>query len=158
MNASTSDAKTIFGQAIDIEDAAARAAYLDQACGSNDPLRAEIDSLICAHFKAGDFLKGPAHDASTYLNEADSGEEGMVIGPYKLLERIGEGGMGVVFMADQHAPVRRRVALKIIKPGMDSRQVLGRFEAERQALALMDHPNIARALDAGVTDSGAPTS
>ena len=80
----------------------------------------------------------------------------MVIGPYKLLERIGEGGMGVVFMADQHAPVRRRVALKIIKPGMDSRTVLARFEVERQALALMDHPNIARALDAGVTDSGRP--
>ncbi len=92
----------------------------------------------------------------TCLKDADAGEEGMVIGPYKLLERIGEGGMGVVFLADQHAPVRRRVALKIIKPGMDSRQVLTRFEAERQALALMDHPNIARALDAGVTNSGRP--
>ncbi len=79
-----------------------------------------------------------------------------MIGPYKLLERIGEGGMGVVFMADQHAPVRRRVALKIIKPGMDTREVLARFDAERQALALMDHPNIARALDAGATDSGRP--
>ena len=101
-------------------------------------------------------MKGPARNAATCLDEADAGEEGMVIGPYKLLERIGEGGMGVVFMADQHAPVRRRVALKIIKPGMDSRTVLARFDAERQALALMDHPNIARALDAGVTDSGRP--
>ena len=156
MTASTSDAKPIFGKAIEIEDAVARAAYLDQACGSNDQLRAEIDSLIGAHFKVGDFLKGPAQDAPTCLNDADPGEEGMVIGPYKLLERIGEGGMGVVFLADQQAPVRRRVALKIIKPGMDSRQVLTRFEAERQALALMDHPNIARALDAGVTDSGRP--
>jgi len=156
LNAPTSDAKTIFGRAIDIEDAAARAAYLDQACGPNDQLRAEIDSLVRAHFKVGDFLKGPARDAATCLHEADAGEEGMVIGPYKLLERIGEGGMGVVFMADQHAPVRRRVALKIIKPGMDSRTVLARFEVERQALALMDHPNIARALDAGVTDSGRP--
>ena len=156
MNAPSSDAKTIFGRAIDIEDAAAREAYLDQACGPNDQLRAEIDSLVHAHFKVGDFLNGPARDAATCLHEADAGEEGMVIGPYKLLERIGEGGMGVVFMADQHAPVRRRVALKIIKPGMDSRTVLARFEVERQALALMDHPNIARALDAGVTDSGRP--
>ena len=156
MNASSSDAKTIFGRAIDIEDAAARAAYLDQACGQNDQLRAEIDSLIGAHFKVGEFLKGPARNAATCLDEADAGEEGMVIGPYKLLERIGEGGMGVVFMADQHEPVRRRVALKIIKPGMDTREVLARFDAERQALALMDHPNIARALDAGVTDSGRP--
>ena len=83
----------------------------------------------------------------------------MVIGPYKLLEQIGEGGMGVVFMADQHAPVRRRVALKIIKPGMDTREVLARFDAERQALALMDHPNIARVLDAGVDGfAGGPTS
>ena len=118
--------------------------------------RAEIDSLLRAHLKFGDFLKGPARDAATRLHEADAGEEGMVIGPYKLLERIGEGGMGVVFMADQHAPVRRRVALKIIKPGMDTGEVLARFDAERQALALMDHPNIARALDAGATDSGRP--
>ncbi len=112
--------------------------------------------MLGAHFKVGDFLKGPARNAVTCLDEAGSGEEGMVIGPYKLLERIGEGGMGVVFMADQHAPVRRRVALKIIKPGMDTREVLARFDAERQALALMDHPNIARALDAGATDSERP--
>jgi hypothetical protein len=90
LNAPTSDAKTIFGRAIDIEDAAAREAYLDQACGPNDQLRAEIDSLVHAHFKVGDFLKGPARDAATCLHGADAGEEGMVIGPYKLLERIGE--------------------------------------------------------------------
>jgi len=156
LNASSSDAKTIFGRAIEIEDAAARVAYLDQACGPNDQLRAEIESLIRAHFKVGDFLKGPARNAATSPEEAGSGEEGMVIGPYKLLERIGEGGMGVVFMADQQAPVRRRVALKIIKPGMDTREVLARFDAERPALALMDHPNIAGALDAGATDSGRP--
>ena len=81
---------------------------------------------------------------------------GMSIGPYKLLQQIGEGGMGVVFMAEQQEPVRRKVALKIIKPGMDSGQVIARFEAERQALAMMDHPNIARVLDAGTTDSGRP--
>ncbi len=82
--------------------------------------------------------------------------EGTQVGPYKLLQQIGEGGMGVVYMAEQQKPVRRRVALKIIKPGMDSRQVIARFEAERQALAMMDHPNIARVLDAGCTDSGRP--
>ena len=81
---------------------------------------------------------------------------GTVIGPYKLMQQIGEGGMGVVYMAEQQQPVRRKVALKIIKPGMDSRQVIARFEAERQALALMDHPNIAKVLDAGTTDSGRP--
>src|SRR6187455_118988 len=81
---------------------------------------------------------------------------GTTIGRYKLLERIGEGGFGVVYMAEQHHPVRRRVALKIVKPGMDSRQVLARFEAERQALAIMDHPNIARILDAGTTPEGRP--
>jgi serine/threonine protein kinase len=81
---------------------------------------------------------------------------GVVIGPYKLLQQIGEGGMGVVYMAEQQKPVRRRVALKIIKPGMDSRLVIARFEAERQALAMMDHPNIARVLDAGCTESGLP--
>src|SRR5689334_980436 len=80
----------------------------------------------------------------------------MVIGPYQLLERIGEGGMGTVYMAEQTHPVRRRVALKVIKAGMDTRQVIARFEAERQALALMDHPNIARVLDAGATDAGRP--
>src|SRR5204862_6445666 len=79
-----------------------------------------------------------------------------VIGPYKLLEQIGEGGMGVVYMAEQAAPVRRKVALKVIKPGMDTREVIARFEAERQALALMDHPNIARIFDAGATDTGRP--
>ena len=79
-----------------------------------------------------------------------------MIGPYKLLEQIGEGGFGIVFMAEQVRPVRRRVALKIIKPGMDTRQVIARFEAERQALALMDHPNIARVFDAGATDAGRP--
>src|SRR5260370_34782519 len=83
-------------------------------------------------------------------------QPGSFIGPYKLLEQIGEGGMGVVYLADQQSPVRRRVALKIIKPGMDTRQVIARFEAERQALELMDHPNIARVLDAGATDSGRP--
>ena len=85
-----------------------------------------------------------------------SEQPGTVIGPYKLLQQIGEGGMGTVYMAEQTRPVQRKVALKVIKPGMDTRQVIARFEAERQALALMDHPNIARVLDAGATESGRP--
>src|SRR5207342_200787 len=100
------------------------------------------------------FLGGAWTSATEDLSPSES--LGTIIGPYKLLEQIGEGGMGVVYMADQQSPVRRRVALKIIKPGMDTRQVIARFEAERQALALMDHPNIARVLDAGATASGRP--
>jgi serine/threonine protein kinase len=94
--------------------------------------------------------------ASTVTGEQPAEQVGAVIGPYKLMEQIGQGGFGLVFVADQEKPVRRRVALKVIKPGMDTREVIARFEAERQALALMDHPNIARVLDAGATDSGRP--
>ena len=102
----------------------------------------------------GNAAAGPArHDD---IDQPITERPGTVIGPYKLLEQIGEGGMGVVFMAEQTEPVQRTVALKIIKPGMDTRQVIARFEAERQALALMDHPNIAKVLDAGTTDSGRP--
>ena len=106
---------------------------------------------------AGDFMNRPAaaglgHDLAC----PDPEGPGTRIGPYKLLEQIGEGGMGVVYMAEQQQPVRRKVALKIIKPGMDTRQVVARFEAERQALAVMDHPNIARVFDAGTTEAGRP--
>ena len=109
--------------------------------------------------EASDFLEAPASMPTvTAAHDSRPGveEPGTVIGPYKLLEPIGEGGMGVVYMAEQAEPVRRRVALKVIKPGMDTKQVVARFEAERQALAMMDHPNIAKVLDAGTTAVGPP--
>ena len=107
--------------------------------------------------RAERLLDQPLFRSSPATEQAPSAEEtGGTIGPYRLLQEIGEGGMGTVFMAEQERPVRRRVALKLIRPGMDSRQVIGRFEAERQALALMDHPNIARVLDAGSTPLGRP--
>ena len=126
-----------------------RAARLDEACADDARLRAEVESLLEAHDEVGEFLSDP--DVAAAPESA-----GAVVGRYRLLQRIGEGGFGDVFMAEQRAPVRRRVALKVIKLGMDTRQVIARFEAERQALAMMDHPGIARVLDAGATDSGRP--
>src|SRR5262249_2664303 len=119
-----------------------------------------VERLLAAHDR-DDSARGPDGTAlyrGSHDTPAASGGDGPCgrVGPYKLLEEIGEGGFGVVFMAEQTHPVRRRVALKVIKPGMASRQVVARFEAERQALALMDHPNIARALDAGATEQGRP--
>jgi serine/threonine protein kinase/tetratricopeptide (TPR) repeat protein len=133
-----------------------RAAYLDSVCGDDAALRLRLEGLLRRHDEARSFLESPPPELAQTANGPAIEEVGTQVGSYKLLEQIGEGGFGIVFMADQQAPVRRRVALKIIKPGMDTRQVLARFEVERQALALMDHPNIARALDAGVTDSGRP--
>jgi hypothetical protein len=131
-----------------------RAAYLDRACP--DPAaRAAVEGLLRANVGASRFLAGPALDETVSLPACPEAP-GTVIGPYRLMEQIGEGGMGLVFVAEQTQPVRRKVALKVIKPGMDSRQVVARFEAERQALALMDHPNIARVLDAGTTEHGRP--
>jgi WD40 repeat protein/serine/threonine protein kinase len=134
-----------------------RAAYLDRACGTDNELRREVESLLRAHDAPGDFLKpnGAAPDA-TAAYEPITERAGTMVGPYKLMEQIGEGGFGLVFVAEQQHPVRRKVALKIIKAGMDTRDVIARFEAERQALALMDHPNIARVLDAGATANGRP--
>src|SRR5262245_1713201 len=128
-----------------------RDAYLDRACGENRPLRDEVESLLRAHDPQTSFLRAPAFAMTTDrpITEAP----GMQIGPYKLREQIGEGGFGVVFVAEQDKPVRRKVALKIIKPGMDTKDVIARFEAERQALALMDHPNVAKVLDAGATET-----
>jgi len=132
-----------------------RAAYLDEACGANPELRHEVESLLRAHDASDSFLRdSPTRPEATGDYEPIAERHGTVIGPYKLMEQIGEGGMGLVFVAEQQHPVRRKVALKVIKPGMDSRDVIARFEAERQALALMDHPNIAKVLDAGATDSG----
>src|SRR5260221_2468507 len=128
-----------------------RAAYLRDACGDAPELIRRVERLLEAHPKAQAFLEHPATppDVTSELPIREC--RGSVIGPYKLLEQIGEGGIGVVFMAEQTKPVQRRVALKIIKAGMDTREVVARFEAERQALAMMDHPNIARVLDAGST-------
>jgi serine/threonine protein kinase/tetratricopeptide (TPR) repeat protein len=151
MSDQASSEKSIFEAAIDKASSEERAAYLDQACGSNTVLRQEVEALLAAHDRLGSF-----HPAATVDEPPLAEKPGTVIGPYKLMEQIGEGGMGQVFVAEQQHPVRRKVALKIIKPGMDSRQVIARFEAERQALAMMDHQNIARVLDAGTTESGRP--
>ena len=166
MSQSQQAEKSIFLQAIEIGSATERAAYLDQACAGNQQLRAEIDELLQADARSGDLLDAPsavafgsgASPAAAATIDISTGGEaiGTVIGQYKLREQIGEGGMGIVYVADQERPVRRRVALKLIKPGMDTRDVIARFEAERQALALMDHPHIAKVLEAGASDTGRP--
>src|SRR6516165_1967135 len=144
-------AASIFNAAVELGTATERAAYLDAACDRDAQLRAEVEELLAHDQAAGSFLNLSARpDLHATVDEPAVAEgPGMVIGSYKLLEQIGEGGFGVVFMAEQMQPVRRRVALKVLKPGMDTRQVIARFEAERQALAIMDHPNIARVFDAG---------
>ena len=130
---------------------------LDEACGGDEVLRRRVEALLRAHAQPDSFLEPPAVavDLAQSANQPLEAP-GMQIGSFKLLEQVGEGGFGVVFMAEQREPLRRKVALKVIKPGMDTRQVIARFEAERQALALMDHPNIARVLEAGTTESGRP--
>lgn len=146
----------IFSQAIKLP-ATERQNFVATACDGNLQLLNEVEALLQEHFEIGSFISEPAVPASpAALSDPISEGPGTKIGPYKLLEQIGEGGFGVVFMAEQTEPVRRKVALKILKPGMDTRQVIARFEAERQALALMDHPNIARVLDAGAAESGRP--
>jgi eukaryotic-like serine/threonine-protein kinase len=153
--------KDIFHAALQFGAAVERAAYLDAACAHNAALRERVDVLLQAHELTTNVLDRPplarsrsigASSATTPLTE----EAGQQIGRYKLREKIGEGGCGVVYVADQEEPVRRRVALKIVKLGMDTRQVVARFEAERQVLALMDHPNIAKVLDGGATGTGRP--
>lgn len=158
MNESRSLAETIFIAARDLPDADERAAYLAKACGEALPLRERVERMLAAEQKADRFFAGnPLElDESPLTLRDAAGKEGSVIGCYKLLQQIGEGGCGIVYMAEQEQPIRRRIALKLIKPGMDTRQVIARFEAERQALAMMDHPNIARVLDAGATDTGRP--
>ncbi len=137
----------IFAAALRITDAADRAAFLGTACAGDADLRQRVESLLAEQDKLGSFLALP--DGPPTTDPPPVERPGTQIGPYKLLQQIGEGGFGIVFMAEQTEPVRRRVALKVIKPGMDTRQVIARFEAERQALAVMDHPNIAKVLDAG---------
>ena len=161
--------QSLFLAAVESGDASARAALLERECGGDVALRQRVEALLRAHDEAGSFLDKPAvqlegtSDVSPgqwldadKLPETPIEGVGSRIKQYKLLQQIGEGGMGVVFMAEQQEPVRRMVALKVIKAGMDSAQVIARFEAERQALALMDHPNIAKVLDAGTTASGRP--
>jgi serine/threonine protein kinase/tetratricopeptide (TPR) repeat protein len=164
-----SPAEAIFFAALEKGTGDERIAYVNDACGEDSNLRQRVLRLLAAHPKVGNFMEpspalAPAESSPVMSGPAETvtqhgpteGVGSVIAGRYKLLETLGHGGMGAVFMAQQTEPVRRLVALKLIKPGMDSRQILARFEAERQALALMDHPNIARVLDAGATDSGRP--
>jgi eukaryotic-like serine/threonine-protein kinase len=164
MNANTEPSlereREIFLAALTRPSPGERAAFLDGACGNDPALRARLESLL-RHHAEDSFLEAPAPGApgpggTIRLQIVPETKPGDRIGRYKLLEQIGEGGCGVVYVAEQEQPVRRRVALKVIKLGMDTRQVIARFEAERQALALMDHPNIAKVLDAGATENGRP--
>jgi serine/threonine protein kinase/tetratricopeptide (TPR) repeat protein len=158
--------ESIFAAAIGHATPEARNAFLDAACAENLDLRARIEGLLWAHEHPDSFLnaaddlsrgqQGSGPFAPTITGPLTNMPTGTTIGPYKLLQQIGEGGMGTVYMAEQTEPVQRKVALKLIKAGMDSRQVISRFEAERQALALMDHPHIAKVLDAGSTEAGLP--
>jgi len=151
------NAEEIFNHAVELKDPAEQAKYLDEICAGDEKLRAEVEALLQWNQEAGSFLEAPHTDPNATLETSIVPEaSGTVIGRYKLLEKIGEGGMATVYMAEQKHPIRRRVALKIIKLGMNTKQVIARFEAERQALAMMDHPNIAKVLDAGTTDTGRP--
>jgi len=156
MSGSVTDVKSIFGKAVEIASPAEREAYLAEACGGDPRVRAEVESLLRAGQDAGGFFAGLRPPPAPTVEQPVPERPGHVVGSYKLLEQLGEGGFGVVFLAEQSEPVRRKVALKVLKPGMDTRQVVARFEAERQALAIMDHPNIARVFDGGTTPSGRP--
>jgi serine/threonine protein kinase/pimeloyl-ACP methyl ester carboxylesterase len=153
MPITTRTEESIFAEALDKRTPEECAAFLDSACGSDADLRARIENLLRSHEHAGSFLRSPL---TATVDEPTGQRPGTVIGPYKLLEQIGEGGFGVVFMAEQQQPIRRKVALKVLKPGMDTKQIVARFEAERQALALMEHPHIAHVFDGGETPSGRP--
>jgi serine/threonine protein kinase len=159
MNEPRKRLEVIFHAAMEIDSPAERERYLSDACGTDLDLRREVDELLKSAELADALFRAAvagrcAEDPAT--NVVLTEKPGDRIGRYKLLEKIGEGGMGVVYMAEQEEPVSRKVALKIIKLGMDTRQVVARFEAERQALAIMDHPHIARVLDGGATDTGRP--
>jgi serine/threonine protein kinase len=168
MDAFNQKIEDIFCAALEVA-AEDRHAYLECACAGDVGIRAGVDRMLSKLSGAEQFFKDapaavdiseisalPGFQDQIGLLSNPEAEVGKQIGPYKLLQRIGEGGCGVVYMAEQEKPVRRRVALKIIKLGMDTRSVIARFNAERQALAMMDHPNIARVLDAGATEAGRP--
>lgn len=150
--------QSVFEVARKIDVPEVRHAYLRQVCGEDPAMMQRILALLEAHQQERSFLESPPPGVqqSPTVQDVPTEQPGTRIGPYKLLQQIGEGGMGVVWMAEQHEPVRRKIALKVIKPGMDSQSVIARFEAERQALSLMDHPNIAKVLDAGTTETGRP--
>jgi eukaryotic-like serine/threonine-protein kinase len=145
------DEAAIFGIARRIEDPEARAQYIRQACDGDRELQARVEALLHV-YEQETFLKSPTQEMRSILGAPLGEGPGTQIGPYKLLEQIGQGGMGTVFLAEQLQPVQRRVALKVMQPGLDLGQVVARFEAERQALALMDHPNIAKVFDAGTIE------
>jgi serine/threonine protein kinase len=149
--------RELFIEALRKDGPAARSAFLDVACAANAELRLRVERLLKEHERQERLIQdaSPPGAQATVLTSVSEGP-GVQIGPYKLLQQIGEGGMGVVFMAEQTEPVERRVAIKIVRLGMESRQVLARFDAERHALAVLDHPNIARVLDAGTTSTGRP--
>ena len=149
--------REIFFMALDHDSPGGRPAFLDGACGGDVELRAAVEALLANHVEDS-FLQQPAtgHASGATILTPAMDQPGDRIGRFKLLEKIGEGGCGIVYMAEQEEPVRRRVALKVIKPGMDTKSVIARFEAERQALAMMDHPHIAKVHDGGVTESGRP--
>ena len=158
--------KEVFYDALEIESDEDRRAFVNDACADNEELRLAVTALLQQHEKHSPIdspivgvAKEPTKKRSRWAESSRAGPSyapGSMIGPYKLMEQIGEGGFGLVFVADQREPVQRRVALKLIKPGMESREVIARFEAERQAIAMMDHPNIARVFDAGVTGTSQP--
>jgi serine/threonine protein kinase len=168
MNARTPSIETILAEAVEIASAEERQAFVERACAGDATLQQRVEHLMAHHFQAGCFLDAPVANVDAtgaFTSSAEDAQRdravlaegpGTVIGPYKLLEQIGEGGMGLVYVAEQQQQVKRRVALKIIKPGMDSRQVITRFEAERQALAMMDHAHIAKVHDGGTTPDGRP--
>jgi serine/threonine protein kinase len=154
MSAPQKDAKSIFLNAVEIASISERQAFLAEECGDNEALRRDVEALLEHHGRVGSFLEAAAPGlAAATVDEPMSEYPGTWIGPYKLLQKLGEGGMGTVYLAEQLEPVKRQVALKIIKAGMDSAHVIGRFEQERQALAVMDHPNIAKVFDAGTTEA-----
>ena len=154
MSSQQLDEEAIFEVARKLPIGEGRSAYLVQVCAGDQALRERVEALLQVHEQEQGFLK--SEPAPTAVASPLTESPGQEIGRYKLMEQIGEGGMGIVFVAQQERPMRRKVALKIIKPGMDTKEVTARFEAERQALALMDHPNIAKVLDAGSTESGRP--
>ena len=154
MNLSIQKRKEIFEQAIRIESTVDRDSHLENACRDFPQDLPELRKLVDDHFRAGSFLESAPEFCQSM--RVESKEFATEHARYKILQQIGEGGFGVVYMAEQLKPVRRKVAVKVIKAGMDTKEVIARIEAERQALALMDHPNIARVLDAGETETGRP--
>ncbi len=151
-------AQALFLAALELTEPEARREMLDRECGNDSALRQRVEALLGAHDAAGGFGDDPSRPRfeATIDQPIVARPGSLLAGRYKLIEAIGEGGMGSVWLAEQKEPVRRKVAVKLVKAGMDSRQVLARFDAERQALALMDHPNIAKVFDGGMTDQGRP--